>query len=50
MDTRLRDTGRGTLDNVVLRDASIADAAFIARVVLAGIDMLDMGEDLPDEQ
>ena len=50
MDTRLRDTGRGTLDNVVLRDASIADAASIARVVLAGIDMLDMGEDLPDEQ
>ena len=50
MDTRLRDTGRGTLDNVVLRDASIADVAFIARVVLAGIDMLDMGEDLPDEQ
>lgn len=50
MDTRLRDTGRETLGNVVLRDASIADAPFIARVVLAGIDMLDMGEDLPDEQ
>ena len=50
MDTRLRDTGHGTLGNVVLRDASIVDAPFIARVVLAGLDLLDMGEDLPDEQ
>ena len=50
MDARLRDTGRETLDNVVLRDASIADAPFIARVVLAGIDLLDMGEAMSEEQ
>ena len=35
---------------VQLRDASLDDAPFIARVVLAGIDMLDMDAALPDEQ
>ena len=35
---------------VQLRDATLDDAPFIARVVLAGIDMLDLGATLPDEQ
>lgn len=35
---------------VQLRDATSDDAPFIARVVLAGIDMLDIDADLPDEQ
>ena len=35
---------------IVLRDATLDDAPFIARVVLAGIDMLDMDAVLPDEQ
>ena len=35
---------------VQLRDATLDDAPFIARVVLAGIDMLDMDATLPDEQ
>ena len=35
---------------VQLRDATLDDAPFIARVVLAGIDMLDMDAALPDEQ
>ncbi len=35
---------------VLLRDATLDDAPFIARVVLAGIDMLDMDAVLPDEQ
>ena len=35
---------------VQLRDASLDDAPFIARVVLAGIDMLDIDAVLPDEQ
>ena len=50
MDTRLRDTGRVTLGYVSIRDAVREDAPFIARVVLAGIDMLDIGEPLSDEQ
>lgn len=50
MDARLLDSGCKTLCNVLLRDASMSDAPFIARVVLAGIDMLDMGEEMPDEQ
>ena len=50
MDARLLDSGCETLHNVMLRDASMADAPFIARVVLAGIDMLDMGEEMPEEQ
>lgn len=50
MDARLLDSGCETLHNVLLRDASMADAPFIARVVLAGIDMRDMGEEMPDEQ
>lgn len=50
MDARLLDSGCKTLCNAQLRDASMADAPFIARVVLAGIDMLDMGEEMPDEQ
>lgn len=33
-----------------IRDAKLDDAPFIARVVLAGIDMLDMDAVLPDEQ
>lgn len=33
-----------------IHDASLADAPFIARVVLAGIDMLDLDAALPDEQ
>ena len=35
---------------VLLRDATSDDAPFIARVVLAGIDMLDIDATLPDEQ
>ena len=35
---------------VQFRDATRDDAPFIARVVLAGIDMLDMDAALPDEQ
>lgn len=35
---------------VQLRDAAMDDAPFIARVVLAGIDMLDIDAALPDEQ
>ena len=35
---------------VLLRDATLDDAPFIARVVLAGIDMLDIDATLPDEQ
>ena len=35
---------------VQLRDATSDDASFIARVVLAGIDMLDIDAVLPDEQ
>lgn len=33
-----------------IHDASLADAPFIARVVLAGIDMLDLDAALPDEE
>lgn len=33
-----------------IRDAKLDDAPFIARVVLAGIDMLDIDAKLPDEQ
>lgn len=50
MDTRLRDTGHGTLGNVLLRDASMIDAPFIARVVLAGLDLLDMDEAMSEER
>lgn len=35
---------------VLLRDATSDDASFITRVVLAGIDMLDIDAKLPDEQ
>ena len=35
---------------VQLRNATLDDAPFIARVVLAGIDMLDLDATLPDEQ
>ena len=35
---------------VQLRDATLDDVPFIARVVLAGIDMLDLEATLPDEQ
>lgn len=35
---------------VQLRDATLDDAPFVARVVLAGIDMLDIDAVLPDEQ
>ncbi len=35
---------------VRLRDATLDDAPFIARVVLAGIDMLDLDAVLPDQQ
>lgn len=34
----------------MLRDATSRDAPFIARVVLAGIDMVDLGECLTEEQ
>ena len=37
-------------NKVLLRDATPADAPFIARVVLAGIDMVDMGESIIEEQ
>ena len=35
---------------VQLRDATLDDVPFIARVILAGIDMLDIDASLPDEQ
>ena len=35
---------------IQLRDATLDDAPFIARVVLAGIEMLDIDAALPDEQ
>ncbi len=35
---------------IYIRDATSEDAPFIARVVLAGIDMLDLDAVLPDEQ
>lgn len=35
---------------VMLRDAKLDDAPFIARVVLAGIDMLEIDAAIPDEQ
>ena len=38
------------LSIVQLRDATSDDASFITRVVLAGIDMLDIDAILPDEQ
>ena len=38
------------IPTVQLRDATLDDAPFIARVVLAGIDMLDIDAALPDEQ
>ena len=38
------------ISTVQLRDATLDDAPFIARVVLAGIDMLDIDASLPDEQ
>lgn len=50
METGIRDMGRETFGKVLIRDASMADAPFIARVVLAGIDMLDIDAVLPDEQ
>ena len=37
-------------NKVLLRDATVADAPFIARVVLAGIDMLDIEAEETDEQ
>jgi len=37
-------------NRIILRDATLDDAPFIARVVLAGIDMLDIDAALPDEQ
>ena len=50
MDARFRESERETLCNVLLRDASMADAPFIARVVLAGLDLLDMDEAMSEEQ
>lgn len=41
---------QSVLPIVQLRDATSEDAPFIARVVLAGIDMLDIDAKLPDEQ
>ena len=38
------------IPTVQLRDATLDDAPIIARVVLAGIDMLDIDAVLPDEQ
>ena len=38
------------IPTVQLRDATLDDAPFIARVVLAGIDMLDIDAVFPDEQ
>ena len=35
---------------IYIRDATSEDAPFIARVVLAGIDMLDLDAVLPDDQ
>ena len=35
---------------IYIRDATLDDASFVARVVLAGIDMLDIDAALPDEQ
>ena len=35
---------------IYIRDATLDDAPFIARVVLAGIDMIDIDAVLPDEQ
>ena len=35
---------------IYIRDATLDDAPFIARVVLVGIDMLDLDAVLPDEQ
>ena len=35
---------------VQLRDATLDDVPFIARVILAGIDMLDLDAILPDGQ
>jgi len=37
-------------NKVLLRDATPADAPFIARVVLAGIDMVDLDESVKEEQ
>lgn len=37
-------------NKVLIRDADIVDAPFIARVVLAGIEMLDMDAEVTDEQ
>lgn len=37
-------------NKILLRDAIPADAPFIARVVLAGIDMVDLGESIKEEQ
>ena len=50
MDARFRESERETLCNVLLRDASMIDAPFIARVVLAGLDLLDMDEAMSEEQ
>ena len=50
MDARFRELGRDALCNVLLRDASMIDAPFIARVVLAGLDLLDMDEAMSEEQ
>ena len=41
---------RPAISIVQLHDATLDDAPFIARVVLAGIDMLDLDAMLPDEQ
>lgn len=41
---------QSVLPIVQLRDATSDDAPFIARVVLAGIDMLDIDAKIPDEQ
>ena len=38
------------INDLVIRDAVVTDAPFIARVVLAGIDMLDLGDVIPTEQ
>lgn len=37
-------------NKVLIRDADIADAPFIARVVLAGIEMLDLEAEVTEEQ
>ncbi len=36
--------------DIILRDARPDDASFIARAVWAGMDMLDLGETIPDKQ